>query len=302
MKNMKDNLKISHIHSRPHIVGLSHIGLYVENMEKSLNFYTGFLGMEEQFQLTEPSGKLALKFIKINDRQSIELFPEKSPSDDRLYQVALIVEDIEAMRVHLKNNGVTVPDKFNKGRIGNLSFTAKDPDGHNIEFVQYTPEGWTTQDTGKHLGKQRISARLKHIGFTVKRLEASLAFYRDILGCTETWRGNPPDAKTLSWVNMRLPDSDDYLELMLYDEQPSRERLGIMNHMSLEVSDLPASAEYLAQRATEGLYARPIQAKTGINKKRQVNLFDPDGTRTELMEPWTIDGLSPPFSTLPAPI
>jgi lactoylglutathione lyase len=32
-----------------------------------------------------------------------------------------------------------------------------------------------------------------------------------------------------------------------------------------------------------------------------VNLFDPDGTRVELMEPETIDGQPAPPSTLPPP-
>jgi hypothetical protein len=39
----------------------------------------------------------------------------------------------------------------------------------------------------------------------------------------------------------------------------------------------------------------------GINRKRQANLFDPDGTRTEIMEPNTIDGKPTPSSTAPAP-
>ncbi|MEI6874394.1 MAG: VOC family protein, partial [Spirochaetota bacterium] len=274
-------------------MGLSHIGLFVRNLDQSLRFYTDFLGYEEQFQLAEADGRVALKFMKINDRQFIELFPERKAEDDRLFQVAFIVEDIEAMRAHLESHGVAVPEKAGKGRIGNLSFSAKDPDGHILEFVQYMPEGWTLQDTGKHLSAKRISARLKHIGFTVRSLSTSLAFYRDLLGCTEIWRGSPTE-KSLAWVNMRLPESDEYLELMLYDEEPSREQLGIMNHLSLEVADVPASAEVLAGRAAAGVYDRPILHKTGINRKRQVNLFDPDGTRAELMEPWTIDGMSPP--------
>ena len=41
--------------------------------------------------------------------------------------------------------------------------------------------------------------------------------------------------------------------------------------------------------------------RLGINRKRQVNLFDPDGTRTELMETHTIDGKPTPSSTAPPP-
>ena len=37
-------------------------------------------------------------------------------------------------------------------------------------------------------------------------------------------------------------------------------------------------------------YQRPIEQHVGVNRKRQVNLFDPDGTRIELMETVTVDG------------
>jgi lactoylglutathione lyase len=48
-------------------------------------------------------------------------------------------------------------------------------------------------------------------------------------------------------------------------------------------------------------YGQPIVEHTGINRKRQANLFDPDGTRIELMEPDTIDGKPTPPSTAPPP-
>jgi lactoylglutathione lyase len=289
---MKNELKIAHATDRPRIVGLSHIGLFAHDLTKSIEFYQDFLGFEEQFELTEADGTVALKFMKINDRQFIELFPERDSADERLYQVAFIVENVEALRLFMKSRGIEVPERVNKGRIGNLSFSTRDPDGHILEFVQYSPDGWTLKDSGKHLGERRISARLKHIGFTVRSLNSSLAFYRDVLGCTETWRGSG-DGKSLSWVNMKLPDSDEYLELMLYDESLSRERLGILNHMSLEVDDVGTAVEILTERAASGLYEKPIQPRTGINRKRQLNLFDPDLTRAELMDAVTVDGMSP---------
>jgi lactoylglutathione lyase len=289
---MKTTLKTTQL--RPRIVGLSHIGLFVSDMPKALTFYTDFLGFEEQFQLTRPDGTVDLKFMKVNDRQFIELFTERKAEDDRLYQVAFIVEDIEALMAHLRANGIKVPDKPNLGRIGNLSCSVPDPDGHICEFVQYTSDGWTVKDSGKHLSDRRISARMKHIGFTVRNLEASLAFYRDILGCSETWRGSV-DGQALSWVNLKLSDSDEYLELMLYDEVLSKERLGILNHFSLELSDTPGAVEILKERAAAGFYDKPIEHKTGRNKRRLANLFDSDLTRAEIMESGPWDGMSPPW-------
>ena len=285
---------------RRRITGISHVAVLVRDIEKSRTFYKDFLGFDEPFKLDNPDGSLALTFIKINDLQSVELFPEQQPATDRLHQVAFTVEDGEAVRSYLGAHGVAVPDNVKLQRIRNNNFSVKDPDGHTVEFVQYEPDGWTLQDRGRHMREARISARLKHAGFTARSLEASLAFYRDLLGCKETWRGSS-DGEVLSWVNLELPDSDDYVELMLYRESPSLERLGVLNHMSLEVPDVSKAAVELEARAARGLYDRPIEYKTGINRRRLLNLFDPDGTRVELMEPTTVDGSTPEWSKAPAP-
>jgi lactoylglutathione lyase len=44
------------------------------------------------------------------------------------------------------------------------------------------------------------------------------------------------------------------------------------------------------------------EMKVGVNRKRQVNIFDPDGSRVELMEPTMIDGKPTPPSTALPPI
>src|SRR5947208_1863812 len=62
--------------ARPPIVGLSHVALYVHDIEKSRAFYKTLLGFDEPFSLTNQDGTLHLTWIKINDHQTIELFPE----------------------------------------------------------------------------------------------------------------------------------------------------------------------------------------------------------------------------------
>jgi hypothetical protein len=57
----------------------------------------------------------------------------------------------------------------------------------------------------------------------------------------------------------------------------------------------------LKQRAAETGYTRAIAIQTGVNRKRQINLYDPDGTRIELMEANTVDGKPAPSSTAPPP-
>ncbi len=285
---------------RPRIAGVSHIAFFAHNVDTSLVFYKEFLGFDEPFRLNRPDGELICTFIKINDRQSIELFPERQVGTDRLYQIAFETDDAEAMRAYLASCGIQVPEKVGKGRIGNLNFTIKDPDGHTVEFVQYLPDGWTLRDQGKHMPGSRISARLKHLGFTVRHLDESMAFYSGILGFRETWRGSSNDTM-LQWVNLKLPDGDDYIEFMLYKNVPSPARLGTMNHLSLEVADVPQAAALLESRPARKGYARTLEVRTGTNRKRQLNLYDPDGSRSELMESGTVDGFPAKSSGAPAP-
>lgn len=271
------------------------MGLYVHDIEQSRGFYKDLLGFGEPFKLDNPDGSLSLTFIKVNEDQYIELFPEKQPNTDRLAHIALQVDSAEAMRVYLGAHGIKVPATTPKGRTLNSNFMVKDPDGHLVEIVQYEPDGFSRRERGKYMDGPRISTRIAHVGITVRNLDASMKFYGELLGFQEFWRGSK-EGKVLDWVNMRVPDGRDYLELMLYNETLSLARLGSLNHICLEVDDIEKAKADLDGRPARKNYTRPMEIKTGTNRKRQLNLFDPDGTRSELMEPKTIDGKPVPSS------
>ena len=63
--------------------------------------------------------------------------------------------------------------------------------------------------------------------------------------------------------------------------------------------DIEKTLAVLKPRAAAAGYTRPLEIRTGINRKRQMNLYDDDGTRTEVMEPNTVDGRPTPPSTAP---
>jgi lactoylglutathione lyase len=285
---------------RPRILGLSHAAFYVTDLAKARAFYEGFLGYAEPFTLPRKNGA-ELVWIKINDHQSIELFPgsEVSPAADRLYHIALETDDAEGMRLYLKSRGVAVPDKTGVGKIGNKNYFIKDPNGIIVEIVQYMPDGWTMREQGKFLPATRISTHMPHVGVLVGQLDASMKFYGDILGMTEIWRGG--GGKQLSWVNLRVPDGTDYIEFMLYNKAPTRETMLTKHHICLEVEDAAKAGAILASRPLPAGCKPPDPMKTGVNGKRQINYFDPDGTRVEIMEPHTFDGKPVPSSTNPPP-
>ncbi len=286
---------------RPRITGVAHVALYVHDVEKSRGFYKGLLGYGEPFSLTNTDGSLALTFIKINDRQYVELFPEQQAGGDRLNHISLETDDAEALRVYLAARGITVPPQVSKARIGNLNFNIHDPDGHTVEITQYTPDSWSVREKGKAMTDARLSLRMTHAGIVVTNLTAALHFYCDILGCKEFWRGSS-NTNHLNWVNVKVPDGDDYIEFMLFPTAPPPGNRGGSHHICLESPDLDKTLAIVKERAAGAGYVRPLEMHTGINRKRQSNLYDPDGTRVEFMEPRTVDnGVPAPSSTAPFP-
>ncbi|HYO79800.1 MAG TPA: VOC family protein [Bryobacteraceae bacterium] len=126
-----------------------------------------------------------------------------------------------------------------------------------------------------------------------------MEFYRNILGFEEIWRGSGNDT-TLSWVNMKVPDGGDHVEFMLHDPVPEPTKRGVAHHICRGRRYGNAVAT-LGRRAEATGYTKPIEVRTGRNRRKQMNLYDPDGTRTELMEPRTVDGQPASSSTLPPP-
>jgi catechol 2,3-dioxygenase-like lactoylglutathione lyase family enzyme len=285
---------------RPKILGISHAAFYVTDMAKARAFYEGFLGFASPFSIPRKNGN-SLVWIKINDHQTIELFPasEIAADADRLYHIALEVDDAEAMRLYLRSKGVAVPPKTAIGKIGNKNYFVKDPNGNTVEIVEYLPESWTVREKGKFMPDTRISVHMPHVGVMVGQLDASMKFYGEILGFTETWRGGA--GRMLSWVNLKVPDGTDYIEFMLYNKPPTRENLLTKHHICLEVEDVAKAGEILQGRTLPEGIKPPDAMKTGVNGKRQINYYDSDGTRVEIMEPRTFDGKPVPPSNAPPP-
>ena len=278
---------------RPRILGVAHIALFVSDIEKSRAFYKDFLGYQEPFSLNNSDGSLALTFIKINDEQYIELFPGLKPDADRLNHIGFYTDDIEALRVYLGERGIKVPERVTKGRIGTLNFMISDPDHHNVEFVQYAPGSWPVREKGSFVGALAVSPRMRHLGILVGNLDASMKFYGELLGFRETWRGSA--STTLSWVNMKVPDGDDYIEFMLYKDLPAAAQRGVQHHICLETADVAKALTTLEGRPYRKTLSQMEGARTGRNGRQLSNLYDPDGTRVELMEP--LRGAPPASST-----
>lgn len=283
--------------SRPRILGVPHVAFRVHDIEASRHFYRDFLGYSEPFDIKAPDGKLIMAFIKINDRQYIELSPEANPDEPRFVHLALETDNAEGLRQYVKSKGYKAPDKpASKGRIGNTATGLDDPEGDHIDVTQYEPEGSSMKSAGKEMSDARISRHMTHVGFHVSKPE-TLKYYSDLLGFREFWRGTADGIK-VSYSNLMVPEGTEYVEF-LFGPIETKEQKGTAYHIALEVPDMDAAIAKLNANPARKDYKRPIEVKVGRNHKRQANLFDPDGTRVELMEDHTADGLPSPMSTLP---
>jgi catechol 2,3-dioxygenase-like lactoylglutathione lyase family enzyme len=269
---------------RPPVLGVSHIAFQVSDVARARAFYTDLLGYDEWYRSGEASRPARVGFL-INDRQYVEVVPGLAAGrDDRLDHVAFETTDVAAMRSYLEAKGVKTAESA-VDAAGDRVLRVADPDGHAVEFVQHASA--TRVRPAEAPGARRISPRLLHVGLTIAFPAAADRFYKDVLGFSEIWRGGREESRT-DWINMKVPDGTDYLEYMLVSGPVDRDRLGTLHHAALLVPDIQAALETVRARPG-GRDARTVRApQVGRNNRWQLNLYDPDGSRVELMEPYTM--------------
>ncbi len=262
---------------RPRILGISHLAFRVSDLTSATRFYGETLGLAAD----SPARGGRTAFL-VGSRQRILIERDlQSGSDDRLSHLAFATTDVKGLAAYLTVRGLHVeqpPDRCEDSAI-----RVRDPDGHLIEFVQAL---WPPPPAGPR-SERALSTRVLHAGLTIHDEQAAHAFYRDALGFSEIWRGGRPEGVT-QWINMRVPDGTEYLEYMLIAAPPERRQLGVLHHVALLVPDIQAAWEESTRRTAESARASLTPPGVGVNGRWQLNLYDPDGTRVELMEPFRV--------------
>jgi catechol 2,3-dioxygenase-like lactoylglutathione lyase family enzyme len=192
----------------PLVTGVDSIGLTVSDLDRSVEFYTNVLTFEKVaesehmgedfehlqgiFGLHTRTARLRLggEFIELTEY----LTPRGRPapvdahSNDHWFQhVAIVVSDMDRTYARLRQFKVehasTAPQRlpdWNNNAAGIRAFYFHDPDGHALEVI-YFP-------TGKGAAKWQDSPQnalflgIDHSAIVISDTEASLRFYRDILG------------------------------------------------------------------------------------------------------------------------
>ena len=257
---------------RPKILGIDHVAFYTTAPDGVRKLYGDILGLASATPI-EPAGTLRY----LVGKQWVGYSPAPDPkSTDRMDHVALATDNIVALRRYLVEKGIKATQI--QGRSDHsLSFNVNDPEGHSIEFVERSTPAAAPADTAA------ASRHMIHAGFLVYHRDAEDHFFRDLLGFRPYWHGGMKEDET-DWLALQVPDGTDWIEYMLNQPEHADLRLtGVMNHISLGVADMKKTQALLE---SHGWKAHGDEvAKIGKDGKWQLNLYDPNLTRVEAMEP-----------------
>jgi|ERR1700733_9535276 catechol 2,3-dioxygenase-like lactoylglutathione lyase family enzyme len=261
----------SHPAERPRITGIDHVAFYTTSPDGVKKLYGDILGLASADPVE--SGEIVRYMAGI---QWVGYSPAPDPkATDRMDHVAFTTDNIVALRRYLTAKGIKATQI--EGRPDHsLSFLTHDPEGHPIEFVEHG------KGEVPPLPASAVSHRMIHAGFLVYNRAAEDHFYLEVLGFRPYWHGGMKDNET-DWVSLQVPDGTDWLEYML--NQPAHPDLhltGVMNHISFGVVDMKKAQALLESHGwkTHG----EEHSQMGRDGKYQLNVFDPDMTRIELME------------------
>lgn len=131
------------------VLQMAHAGMNVADMEKTLKFYCGIMGMEHVFSL-ERNEKPWIEYVKYGERQFLEFFytydqKMRLPNMRNYYAVhhlAFCVDDIHEMDKICKENGVKIKTEPLLGPDNTWQMWIYDPDGNELEIMEYTDQSF----------------------------------------------------------------------------------------------------------------------------------------------------------------
>jgi catechol 2,3-dioxygenase-like lactoylglutathione lyase family enzyme len=257
--------------TRPQITGLAFVRFEVTSLGPADNFYTHDLGLPRASNCWAASSRTC---FFITPYQDVEIVRTDTPSaSNRMDSFGLWTTDAEALRGYLLARGLH-PGELTSQFKGEQEFEISDNEQHHVVFM-------STKGTRDLLDdKAQVSHHMIHAGFVVHDRSTEDKFYKDVLDFHVYWHGGMKDSED-NWVDMQVPDGTDWIEYMLgVSPNATHKTLGVMNHIALGVPDIQAAKQQLVKNG----WKPTEEPKIGRDGKWQLNLYDPDETRVELME------------------
>ena len=125
--------------NNPGVIQLNHVGVAVEDVEESIEFYTQTLGFEEAFRVDGDDGQLRLAYLRVSDTTFVELAPANADRPAGMTHFGIHVEDVAAAKAMFESRGASATDVFTGFTKASLS-NVFDPQGVQIELSEYPPD------------------------------------------------------------------------------------------------------------------------------------------------------------------
>ncbi len=305
------------------------VGMTVSDMDRSVDFFSKILSFEkvsdvevagEDYEHLEGLFGLRMRVVRMKlGEEFISLteylapkgrpIPVDSRSNDHWFQhIAVITSDMDKAYAWLRQNKVEhassgpqrLPD-WNKNASGIKAFYFHDPDGHNLEILQF-PAG--KGDAKWHRPNDKLFLGIDHTAIVVSDTEASLKFYREVLGMrvagesenygTEQEHLNNVFGARLRITSMRAMDGGPGIEFLEYLAPrngrafPADERASDVVHWQTTLTVNKAEAAALSLRANRSMFISPGLVQLGsddLGFTKALLVRDPDGHVMQLIEP-----------------
>jgi catechol 2,3-dioxygenase-like lactoylglutathione lyase family enzyme len=124
------------------IIGIAHNCFKVRDLEASIRFYQGGLGMRHVFDFTREDGSRYGCYLHAGGRNFIELFagPHEDVNDRQSYKhLCLEVDEINKTVAELRGRGVECSEP-KLGGDHSWQAWITDPDGNRMELHAYTKD------------------------------------------------------------------------------------------------------------------------------------------------------------------
>jgi catechol 2,3-dioxygenase-like lactoylglutathione lyase family enzyme len=304
------------------------VGMTVSDLDRSIAFFTNVLDFTKVAE-TEVAGetyerltgvfamKARVATLRLGE-ETITLTeylaprgrprPDIAYSNDRWFQhVAIIVSDMDRAYARLRGAGVEhvspgpqLLPQWNENAGGISAFYFRDPDGHALEILHFPP-GKGAAKWHRHDG--RLFLGIDHTAIAVSDTEASLRFYRDLLGLKvagecenygiEQERLNSVHGARLRITAVRAPEGPGIEFLQYLAPGPGRpmpvdERANDLMHWQTTLRASLGNGMLARLRAANVPCVSPGVVETpdrALGFSRGMLVRDPDGHVMEIVKP-----------------
>ena len=303
------------------------VGMTVSDMDRSIDFYSTVLSFQkisdvevdgEDFERLQGVFGVRMRVVRMQlGDEFIELteyltpkgrpVPVDSRSNDHWFQhIAIITSDMDKayawLRRHKVEHASTGPQRlpdWNKNAGGIKAFYFKDPDKHALEILQFPRD----KGAARWQSKEKLFLGIDHTAIVVQNTEASLQFYRDVLGLevagtsenygTEQEHLNNVFGARLRITGLRATGGGPGIEFLEYlaprDGRPfpSDGRANDLFHW--QTSLLIGSVDLAAQNLLNGKYVfispSPVPLRNNVlGFSKGLLVRDPDGHVMQLVQ------------------